>query len=110
MGQLVRAPHARPSGGTLRFPPHLRAAGIHPRELSFKHTVQMWTTWSWRARELFAAPEEFFRLLAQHTVGKRPGRIEPRARKRRPKSFPWLKVPRSLARRQIRAHGHLLSA
>lgn len=85
-------------------------AGIHPRELSFKHTVQMWTTWSWRAREIFAAPEEFFRLLAQQTVGKRPGRIEPRARKRRPKSFPWLKVPRSLARRQIRTHGHLLCA
>lgn len=83
-------------------------AGVHPRELSFKHTVQMWTEWTagaWRAD-----PEQFFRLLAQLTVGHRPGRIEPRARKRRPKSYPWLKVPRAEARRQIRTHGHLLCA
>lgn len=83
-------------------------AGVHPRELSFKHTVQMWTEWT--AGALRAAPEQFFRLLAQHSVGHRPGRIEPRARKRRPKSYPWLKVPRAEARRQIQTHGHLLCA
>jgi hypothetical protein len=81
-----------------------RNAGVHPRELSFKHTVQMWTEWSCVHRA------EFFRLIAQITVGHRPGRSEPRARKRRPKSYPWLKVPRAEARRQIRAHGHLLCA
>lgn len=81
-------------------------AGVHPRELSFKHTVQMWTEWTVSA--LRAEPEQFFRLLAQLTVGHRPGRIEPRARKRRPKSYPWLKVPRAEARRQIRTHGQLL--
>lgn len=83
-------------------------AGVHPRELSFKHTVQMWTEWT--ACALRAEPEQFFRLLAQLTVGNRPGRIEPRARKRRPKSYPWLKVPRAEARRQIRTYGHLLCA
>jgi Transposase DDE domain len=88
-----------------------REAGIHPRQLSFKHTVQMWTQWT--ARTLRADPiqrDAFFRLIAQLTVGNRPGRIEPRARKRRPKSYPWLKVPRDEARRQIRTHGHLLCA
>ena len=83
-------------------------AGVHPRELSFKHTVQMWTVWT--ATALWAEPFEFFRLIAQITVGNRPGRIEPRARKRRPKSYPWLKVPRPEARRQIRTHGHPLCA
>lgn len=86
-------------------------AGVHPRELSFKHTVQMWTEWA--SRTVRADPThraEFFRLIAQLAVGNRPGRIEPRARKRRPKSYPWLKVPRAEARRQIRIHGHLLCA
>jgi hypothetical protein len=87
-----------------------RNAGMHPRELSFKHTVQMWTTWSSHTALGLAQPVEFFRLIAQLTVGNRPDRIEPRARKRRPKSFPWLKVPRAMARRQIRRYGHLLCA
>jgi len=78
-------------------------AGVHPRELSFKHTLQMWTTWSFHAADFATHASTFFRLIAQRPVGNRPGRIEPRARKRRPKSFPWLKVPRATARRQIRA-------
>lgn len=76
-------------------------AAIHPRELSFKHTVQMWTSWP---RD--ADPTELFRLIAQRQVGNRPGRSEPRVRKRRPKSFPWLKVPRPVARRKIRKRRH----
>jgi hypothetical protein len=83
-------------------------AGLHPRELSFKHTVQLWSVWT--AAALRTEPVEFFRLIAQLTVGNRPGRMEPRARKRRPKSYPWLKVPRDEARHQIRTHGHLLCA
>ena len=86
-------------------------AGVHPRQLSFKHTVQMWSEWT--SKMLSANPtrrSEFFRLIAQLSVGNRPGRIEPRARKRRPKSYPWLKVPRAEARRQIRTYGHLLCA
>ena len=85
-------------------------AGVHPRQLSFKHTVQLWTAWSTHAPHVLAQPNDLFRLIAQLPVGNRPGRIEPRARKRRPKSFPWLKVPRAAARRQIRRYGHLLCA
>jgi Transposase DDE domain len=80
-------------------------AGLYPRELSFKHTVQMWSNWP-RGVE----PDELFRLIAQRPVGNRPGRSEPRVRKRRPKSFPWLKVPRAVARRQIRKRRHPLCA
>ena len=85
-------------------------AGVHPRELSFKHTVQMWTEWTTRTlRTDPISTIEFFRLIAQLNVGNRPGRSEPRARKRRPKSYPWLKVPRHEARRQIRTYGYLLN-
>jgi hypothetical protein len=82
-----------------------RAAGMYPRELSFKHAVQMWSSWP-RSAE----PSELFRPIAQRPVGNRPGRSEPRVRKRRPKSFPWLKVPRATARRQIRERRHPLCA
>jgi hypothetical protein len=87
-------------------------AGVHPRELSFKHTVQLWTEWTTqRLGDRTAAHRAgLFALIAQLRVGHRPGRTEPRARKRRPKSYPWLKVPRTLAREQIRRHGQLLNA
>jgi hypothetical protein len=69
-------------------------AGIQPREVSFKHTVQMWTAWisQTSAALVSAQPTELFRLIGQLRVGNRPRRIEPRARKRRPKPFPWLKI------------------
>ena len=83
--------------------------GVHPRQLSFKHTVQLWTQWlSLNAGRNQPPPDELFRLIAQHRVGQRPGRIEPRACKRRPKSSKWLKVPRSVARQQLREYGRLL--
>ena len=81
-------------------------AGIDPRELSFKHTVQLWTEWV--SRGLSAAKDggRLFTLIAQCKVGNRPGRIEPRMRKRRPKPYPWLKIPRAQARRKIELYGH----
>ena len=82
-------------------------AQVHPRELSFKHTVQLWTEWTANRVDLTVDPATLFRLIAQPTVGHRSGRIEPRARKRRPKSYPWLKIPRAQAREQVRAYGHL---
>lgn len=88
------------------------SAAVHPRQISFKHTVQLWTEWT--SQHLAGNPlqcnPDLFRLIAQPSVGNRPGRIEPRARKRRPKSYPWLKVPRAEARRQIQNYGHLLCA
>ena len=85
------------------------AAGLEPRQLSFKHTVQIWMQWN--ARGLLTDPTHnlvvLLRLIAQRKVRKRPGRIEPRARKRRPKPYPWLKTSRPQAREQIRLHGRL---
>jgi len=83
------------------------AAQIHPRQLSFKHTLQLWTQWT-SCRLLSTAARHLanlFRLIAQVKVGERPGRLEPRMRKRRPKAYPWLQVSRAQAR-QIAAHAH----
>lgn len=81
-------------------------AKIQPRELSFKHTVQLWIEWTAHGVDRDADLATLFRLIAQPRVGHRPGRLEPRMKKRRPKSYPWLKVPRDEAREQVRAHGH----
>ena len=81
-------------------------AGVDPRGLSFKHTVQLWTEWVTRALSATQDDQRLFALIAQCKVGHRSGRIEPRMRKRRPKPYPWLKVPRAQARRQVQKHGH----
>jgi Transposase DDE domain len=85
------------------------SATVHPRHLSFKHTIQLWTEWTTRGLcgRRDTSINVLFKLIGQLRVGNRPGRIEPRARKRRPKPYAWLKVPRQRARRQIMLHGHL---
>jgi hypothetical protein len=87
-------------------------AGIHPREISFKHTAQLWLQWvlvhSGRGQGWHR--DTLLKLVSQIRVGHRPGRLEPRARKRRPKPYPWLKVPRAQARQQIRDLGYLPNA
>ena len=83
-------------------------AGVLPRQLSFKHTVQVWLAWSHK-QFLSDATEDLsalFRLIAYVRVGNRPGRIEPRAVKQRPKPFPRLQTTRRRARRNIRLYGH----
>jgi hypothetical protein len=83
-------------------------AEVLPRQLSFKHTLQSWQAWSAR-QFLCEAPEDtagLFMLIAQIRVGARPGRIEPRMIKRRPKPYTFLGAPRSKARRRIRRRGH----
>ena len=83
-------------------------AGALPRELSFKHTVQVWLAWSHK-QFLSEAAEDLpalFRLIAYVRVGKRPGRVEPRAVKQRPKPFPRITTTRQKARQNIRLHGH----
>jgi len=84
-------------------------AAVKPRQLSFKHTVQLWSAWLARrlCNQRGAAIGLLFDLIGQLRVGNRPGRVEPRARKRRPKPYPWLKIPRAQARANIMAHGHV---
>lgn len=83
-------------------------AQVLPRQLSFKHTLQIWVAWSAR-QFLCEAPEDMaglFMLIAQIRVGNRPGRIEPRMIKRRPNRYTFLGAPRWKARRCIKRRGH----
>ena len=78
-----------------------------PRELSFKHTLQVWIAWDHHAgTDREGMLYGLFVLISEQRVGNRPGRIEPRAVKRRPKPFALLTKPRALAREEIRKHGH----
>lgn len=83
-----------------------RHADVQPRQLSFKHTLQLWLAWSHNGAPGHEHVELLFVLIAQQRVADRPGRIEPRAIKRRPKPFPLLMTTRSRAQAHIRRHGH----
>jgi hypothetical protein len=78
-------------------------AEIPPRHLSFKHCVQLWRAWRvWNGAYRHESSVTLLRLMAQRRVGQRPGRIEPRAVKRRPKPFGLLMQPRAQARTHTR--------
>jgi hypothetical protein len=83
-------------------------AEVLPRQISFKHSLQVWVAWSrhhWEA----AGDEQtalLFVLIAEQRVGNRSGRIEPRAVKKRPKPYPRLMKPRAQAREEILKNGH----
>lgn len=79
-----------------------------PRQLSFKHTVQIWIAWTQYADPIDYEDKlgSLFVLIAAQRVGERPGRIEPRALKRWPASYPLLTKPRAAARAQIQKRGH----
>ena len=79
-----------------------------PRQLSFKHTVQIWIAWQQRGGGGHDAVSinALLVLIAEPRVGLRPGRIEPRALKRRPKPFPLLTKPRQEAKEEVRKNGH----
>ena len=82
---------------------------LSPRQISFKHALQVWTLW--HASMAFSIDNQqhlitILALIAQQTVGNRPGRVEPRAVKRRPKPFPLLMKPRLHAQADIKKYGH----
>jgi len=79
--------------------------GVLPRDLSFKHSVQLWLVWN-KQSEYSDDHTILFNLMAQRRVGHRPGRIEPRAVKRRPKPFSLLMKPRDELKAGIMIYGH----
>lgn len=82
-------------------------ADILPRSISFKHCLQLWAT----GVQILDLSDDIqltaiLIMMSQQRVGNRPGRIEPRAVKRRPKAFPMLMKPRAEARAEVRKNGH----
>ena len=76
---------------------------VEPRKISFKGAKQAVTAFAPKIEA--ARPEDRARLIdvmltaiAYYRVGDRPGRWEPRARKRRPKPGMRLMQPRAVAR------------
>lgn len=84
-----------------------KIADVMPRQISFKHCLQLWNAWSMRGDRVNEAEEDvLFKLMAQQRVANRPGRIEPRSVKRRPKPYSLLMRHRHIERQQIQLHGH----
>ena len=81
---------------------------VLPRTLSFKHTLQLWLAWcnAQITTDQKGNVEKLLLLVAERTIGNRPGRIEPRAIKRRPKSYPLLMQKRVEIREYLRKYGH----
>jgi hypothetical protein len=77
--------------------------GLLPRQLSFKHAIQVWNTCALLGKLI---DEEMLALFAGRVVCNRPGRIELRAVKRRPKAYSLLMRPRAEARQEIMNNGH----
>lgn len=87
-------------------------AAIHsrllPRQLSFKHSLQLGLACSnnVNANAQPIKNTNLFVLIAQRIVGNRPGRVEPRAVKRRLKPSPLLMQNRHSVQKEIRENGH----
>ncbi len=81
-------------------------ADIPPRTISFKHCMQLWLSAIPHAELTPEKLDQLFLLMAQQRVGKRPGRIEPRAVKRRPKAYRLLTIRREEEREKIQQLGH----
>jgi hypothetical protein len=80
--------------------------GAKPREMSFKGTLQALT--AFRDALRMADPKRqaklwdaMFVAIGYDRVGDRPGRVEPRAKKRRPKQYDLLNCPRDEARKRL---------
>ena len=77
--------------------------GLEPRQVSFKGAKQALTAFApkieaARPRNRPALIDALLTVVAYHRVGNRPGRWEPRARKRRPKPGARLTQPRAEAK------------
>ncbi len=80
---------------------------VFPREISFKTTIQLLN--AFREKGLLTNEKGFgeihqslLKAIAQHRVMDRPGRIEPRVVKRRPKQHAYMTQPRAILRQYLR--------
>jgi putative transposase len=80
-----------------------KAYGLAPHRVSFKGALQTLLAFAEGLQE--GTPEQrrwlwriLLKSIADDEVGHRPDRVEPRARKRRPKPYPLLMIPRRQAK------------
>jgi hypothetical protein len=82
------------------------AHGQEPRHVSFKGALQTMTAFQDALRRATSVERghliaEMLKAIAHHRVSDRPGRVEPRANKRRPKPTRFLMEPRWEARNRL---------
>jgi hypothetical protein len=82
------------------------ARGLSPRQLSFAAAVQILEQFRWLLVGSSGTKQQEISLVvllavATHQVGNRPGRVEPRCVKRRPKEYRRLMKPRAEARAEL---------
>ena len=81
-----------------------KRTGTTPRQLSVKgamQAVESFTPAMMAASGSEALYSAFLTTVAAHRVGNRPGRQEPRKKKRRPAWTAYLKVPRNRCHRRL---------
>lgn len=81
-------------------------AGILPRQLSFKGVLQLLRAFEQNLRHspcarLVIRQAHLLAGIAQMKLHYRPWRVEPRAVKRRPKTYKWLTEPRNIVRARL---------
>lgn len=81
-------------------------AGVSPRQLSFKRALQLLRAFEQNLRHspcarLVIRQAHLLAGIAQMKLLYRPWRVEPRAVKRRPKTYKWLTEPRSIVRARL---------
>lgn len=93
---LIRKLMARAAAAHGKEPRHLSFKGALQAMGSFRESLQ-WT----RGERRSLLWEAMLRVIASYEVGDRPGRVEPRAAKRRPKPHKLLNEPRQQARERL---------
>jgi len=84
-----------------------RQCTLLPREISFKHTLQLLFAFSSNSN---ITTKQLLRRIGEKYIGNRSGRVEPRAIKRRRNDYPLLMKLRVVAREEIRQNGHAKKA
>jgi hypothetical protein len=79
---------------------------LRPAQISFKGTIQLLNQFSpllhnVNEQEKIILYEYLLDFIAKNKVGNRPGRVEPRAVRQRPKSFPVLKQTRKIEQKKL---------
>lgn len=80
--------------------------GALPTQISFKGTLQLLNKFnpyfiSCQKDKKQALYSQVFSLLVKNKVGKRPGRVEPRAIRKKTQSYPILKIDRKVAKEAL---------
>ena len=81
---------------------------VKPLELSFQATIQHYSNFSHALANADAQERKRLYSVILYLVSKerlliRPGRVEPRMKKRRPKKYKWLQQPRKKLKKQLTA-------